>query len=80
MPNHPPLKSAENKPRILGISSFTQKYSSMIPKREIGSPYDKHLQKSAVKVSEIEKLLEKKPGTNRLKQGSAEAIRNIINR
>ena len=80
MPNHPPLKSAENKPRILGISSFTQKYSSMIPKREIGSPYDKHLQKSSMQVQQLKKHLGKKPGTNRLKQGSAEAMRNIINK
>ena len=80
MPNNPPLKSAENKPRILGTSSFTQKYGSMIPKREIGSPYDIHLQQSAVKVQQVKKHLGKKPGTNRLKQGSAEAIRNIINK
>lgn len=75
MSKNPPLKSAKNK--TLGASVF-EKYNSFVPKTEIDSPRYNNLVKSAVKVQQLKKHLGKKPGTNRLKQGSAEAIRNII--
>ena len=77
MSKKPPLKSAKNK--TLGASAF-DKYKSFVPKTEIDSHRYDNLVKSAVQVQQVKKHLGKKPGTNRLKQGSAEAIRNIINK
>ena len=59
MATNPPLKSAQNKPKTLGASAFTQKYGSMVPKRVIDSPYDKHIIKSGRKSSKQLDDLEK---------------------
>jgi hypothetical protein len=77
MSKKPPLRSAKNK--TLDASVF-DKYKSFVPKTEIDSPRYDNLVKSAVQVQQVKEYLVKKPGTNRLKQGSAEAIRNIINK
>lgn len=52
MKNHPPLRSAQNKPKTLSASVF-DKYNSFVPKREIGSPYDKYLQKSSMQIKAL---------------------------
>jgi len=49
--------------------SVFEKYSTLIPK---STPWSK--------LNTIKSLVQKKPGTNRLKQGSAEKIRNILNK
>ena len=84
MATNPPLKSAQNAPKKLGHSEFTKQHGSVwgynkpLPETEIGSPRMDHLVKSAMQLQQLKKHLEKKPGTNRLKQGAAEAMRNII--
>ena len=80
MPNRPPLKSAQNKPRILGASGFTQKYSSMIPKTEIDSPRYDNLVKSAVKMKQLKNFDYKVDNAGRQKRSSVEAMTKIINK
>lgn len=48
---HPPLKVPAKKP--VYVKSVLDKYSRSIPKRELGSPYDKHLQKSSKQIQDL---------------------------
>ncbi len=79
MPNHPPYKT-------LGASDFIKKYSSFVPKTEIGSPRYNNLVESAVNMQKLRKFNYKVDNAGRItpsfgqKRSSTNAMMKIINK